>query len=67
MMENKKSGISVPLQQALKWYKAHAGNNSKDIFQASGAYIFRPDGNIPRDLPASIVKVTKVREFRKNV
>jgi len=64
-LQNKHSGISIALQQSLKWYKSHAGNNTKDILRASGAYIFRPDGNTPKDLPASIVRVTRGSEVEE--
>ena len=42
-------------------YKGFQGNNSKPEFQASGAYIFRPDGNTPTPVNSmattTIVKV----------
>ena len=45
-------------------YKGFQGNNSEDIFQASGAYIFRPDGDIPTPMAipinVTVVKVTKI-------
>ena len=55
-------------------YKGFQGNNSEDIFQASGAYIFRPDGNTPMPMATTanvtVVKVTflvYLKTFSKNV
>ena len=36
------TGVSSTLTQSLMYYVSHAGNNSEGIFQASGAYAFRP-------------------------
>ncbi|ESO84761.1 hypothetical protein LOTGIDRAFT_207233 [Lottia gigantea] len=44
-MENLEKKISIKLNQQLGYYIGHDGNNSKDEFVASGAYIFRPSSN----------------------
>ncbi len=38
---------AVGLQPSFAYYKGHVGNNSMADFRASGAYIFRPDGQTP--------------------
>ncbi|RWS08571.1 lysosomal alpha-mannosidase-like protein [Dinothrombium tinctorium] len=37
-------GKFISAKQSFKWYQGMAGNNSKSVFRASGAYIFRPNG-----------------------
>jgi len=44
-MKNLESGVTSDLTQNLMYYQSFAGNNSKGIFQASGAYAFRPNGS----------------------
>ena len=42
---NLESGASTKITQVFCYYKSMAGNNSAPEFQASGAYVFRPDGD----------------------
>jgi len=42
--ENLESGASTKLSQVICYYKSMSGNNSAPQFQASGAYVFPPDG-----------------------
>lgn len=42
-MQNLERGITLPLIQDYLYYVGHPGNNSRPKFQASGAYIFRPN------------------------
>jgi lysosomal alpha-mannosidase len=52
---NLASGVSTPVVQQLMWYNSSTGNNLS--WQPSGAYIFRPNGTLPFNLPASAVSV----------
>ncbi|CAF1299677.1 unnamed protein product [Rotaria sordida] len=46
---NLKKNIVVPFTaQGFYWYTSFAGNNSRAEFQASGAYIFRPNSSDPQ-------------------
>ncbi|KAI4327749.1 hypothetical protein L6164_020175 [Bauhinia variegata] len=52
---NSRSGVSVPVQQSYLWY-----GSSDDADQASGAYIFRPNGAPPTIVSRSVpLKVTR--------
>lgn len=42
-MQNLERGVTLPLGQDYLYYVGHPGNNSQPKFQASGAYIFRPN------------------------
>lgn len=54
---NKYSNITVAVDQNLMWWRA----NSNSSVQASGAYIFSPDGTLPHDIsPFSIVNTSVV-------
>jgi lysosomal alpha-mannosidase len=44
-INNLESGINTKLSQTFCFYKSMVGNNSAGQFQASGAYIFRSDGD----------------------
>ena len=44
-MDNLETGVSTPISQVYCIYKSMAGNNSDGEFQASGAYIFRPESS----------------------
>ena len=57
MMENKVSKISTKVDQNFLWWNSSAGNVNST--QASGAYVFRPNGTAPFEVNGSIVK-TKV-------
>lgn len=46
-MQNLESSITISLSQDFVYYVGHKGNNSKSEFQASGAYIFRPNQSEP--------------------
>ena len=49
-LENLAQSVSLNITQQLLYYQGMAGNNSKGEFQASGAYIFRPNGTTPYDI-----------------
>jgi len=49
-VNNLKSNISSSIIQKFSVYNSFIGNNSESDFQASGAYIFRPQSDIPSDL-----------------
>merc|ERR550519_2171431 len=38
--------IDIDVKMELLFYKGHRGNNSEFELRASGAYIFRPDGDV---------------------
>ena len=65
-MDNKQSKVSAKIDQNFFWWNSSAGNNVNSS-QASGAYIFRPNGTSPHEINGSIVKtkVIKVREWNK--
>ena len=44
-IDNVDTGVSSMISQEYCYYKSMPGNNSQPEFQASGAYIFRPDGD----------------------
>ena len=59
-IDNKISKISAKVDQNFLWWNASAGNNVNSS-QASGAYVFRPNGTAPFEInPGSIVKTTVI-------
>ena len=42
-----KDGKSVPMNASFHYYKGMIGNNKDALHRASGAYVFRPDGQTP--------------------
>lgn len=56
-IKNKDNSISSPLKQYFCVYESMPGNNSEPVFQASGAYVFRPKNSTCQQL---IVKNFKV-------
>ncbi|KAK7113102.1 lysosomal alpha-mannosidase-like [Littorina saxatilis] len=44
-MTNLEKQISIDVTQSFNFYNAFGGNNSQPEFQASGAYMFRPNGS----------------------
>ena len=62
---NLESSMTASVQQSLLYYKAFKGNNAKDKTQASGAYIFRPNGSEPIVIGDSVkVQVIKVSNYQ---
>ncbi|KAG2549873.1 hypothetical protein PVAP13_9KG286900 [Panicum virgatum] len=51
-MFNSVSGVDLPIQQSFLWYRSSEGDSMDS--QASGAYIFRPDGNTPTIVSSSV-------------
>ncbi|CAD6212293.1 unnamed protein product [Miscanthus lutarioriparius] len=49
---NSASGVDLPVQQSFLWYRSSKGDALDP--QASGAYIFRPDGNTPTIVSSSV-------------
>uniref|UniRef100_A0A0A9CRF8 Alpha-mannosidase n=1 Tax=Arundo donax TaxID=35708 RepID=A0A0A9CRF8_ARUDO len=49
---NSVSGVDLPIQQSFLWYRSSTGDGMDS--QASGAYIFRPDGNTPTIISTSV-------------
>ncbi|KAE8010634.1 hypothetical protein FH972_006989 [Carpinus fangiana] len=62
---NAKTGVDVPIQQSYLWY----GSNSGFDGQASGAYIFRPNGSPPsivsRSVPLKVIRGPLVDEVHQ--
>ncbi|CAF3757591.1 unnamed protein product [Rotaria sordida] len=63
---NLKKNIVVPFTaQGFYWYTSFAGNNSRAEFQASGAYIFRPNSSDPQPVSTkrsiTCIKTTTVQ------
>ncbi|OIW09637.1 hypothetical protein TanjilG_28236 [Lupinus angustifolius] len=50
-MYNSRTGVDIPIQQSYLWYGSSEGDISDS--QASGAYIFRPNGSPPTVVPRS--------------
>ncbi|XP_027344930.1 alpha-mannosidase isoform X2 [Abrus precatorius] len=50
-MYNSRTGVNIPIQQSYLWYGSSNGDSDS---QASGAYIFRPDGSPPRIVSRSV-------------
>jgi alpha-mannosidase len=42
-MSNKKTGVSIPVEQSYCWYNGSSGITEEDPHMASGAYLFRPN------------------------
>ncbi|KAJ1295938.1 hypothetical protein BS78_01G260800 [Paspalum vaginatum] len=49
---NSVSGVDLPIQQSFLWYRSSEGDTADS--QASGAYIFRPDGNTPTTISSPV-------------
>lgn len=68
-IENLESKIKVDASQALLYYKSKVGSNIKPDNQASGAYVFRPDGNVNKINSGKaenvVVKGTLMTEVRQ--
>ncbi|KAI6671517.1 hypothetical protein NL676_006402 [Syzygium grande] len=66
-MFNTKTGVDVPVQQTYLYYASSVGD--ADNPQASGAYIFRPDGARPtivsRKVPLKVVRGPLVDEVHQ--
>uniref|UniRef100_A0A8C3W8Z6 Alpha-mannosidase n=1 Tax=Catagonus wagneri TaxID=51154 RepID=A0A8C3W8Z6_9CETA len=67
-IENLDENLLLPVRQAFYWYNASTGNN--ESFQASGAYIFRPDQQKPLLVShwakTHLVKTDLVQEVHQN-
>ncbi|KAK4416850.1 Alpha-mannosidase [Sesamum alatum] len=65
-MFNSKTGIDIPVQQSYLWYASSQGDTDP---QASGAYIFRPNGSPPsmvsRSVPLKIIRGPLVDEVHQ--
>ncbi|KAL0379122.1 UNVERIFIED_CONTAM: Alpha-mannosidase [Sesamum radiatum] len=63
---NSKTGIDIPVQQSYLWYASSQGDADP---QASGAYIFRPNGSPPsvvsRSVPLKIIRGPLVDEVHQ--
>ncbi|XVF59795.1 hypothetical protein PTKIN_Ptkin07bG0304500 [Pterospermum kingtungense] len=66
-MYNSRTGADVPLQQSYLWYGSSTGDASDS--QASGAYIFRPNGAPPtvvsRSVPLTVTRGPLVDEVHQ--
>ena len=56
-MANLVSKIDADVDQSFLWWNSSAGNNVNST-QASGAYIFRPNGTAPFEINGNIVDTT---------
>ncbi|KAF9622793.1 hypothetical protein IFM89_034028 [Coptis chinensis] len=65
-MVNIRTGVDIPIQQSYLWYGSSSGDMDS---QASGAYIFRPNGSPPvpisRSVPLKIVRGPLVDEIHQ--
>ncbi|KAK7376119.1 hypothetical protein VNO78_34973 [Psophocarpus tetragonolobus] len=61
-MYNSKTGVDIPIQQNYLWYESYSG------YQASGAYIFRPDGS-PKNVsgPTKVIRGPLVDEVHQKI
>ncbi|KAK6922587.1 Glycosyl hydrolases family 38, C-terminal beta sandwich domain [Dillenia turbinata] len=66
-MFNSKTGVDLPIQQSYLWYGSSAGDSEDP--QASGAYIFRPNGSPPtvvsRSVPLKVIRGPLVDEVHQ--
>ncbi|KAA8547520.1 hypothetical protein F0562_003949 [Nyssa sinensis] len=66
-MFNSKTGVDIPVQQSYLWYGSSGGDNTDP--QASGAYIFRPNGSPPvivsRSVPLKVIRGPLVDEVHQ--
>ncbi|KAL6642500.1 hypothetical protein ACP70R_020681 [Stipagrostis hirtigluma subsp. patula] len=64
---NSVSGVDLPIQQSFLWYRSSNGDALDS--QASGAYIFRPDGNTPtivsNSVPLKVIQGPLVHEVHQ--
>ncbi|ONK72632.1 uncharacterized protein A4U43_C04F21420 [Asparagus officinalis] len=64
---NYRTGVDIPIQQSYLWYGASTGDAADS--QASGAYIFRPNGAPPtavsRSVPMKIIRGSLVDEVHQ--
>ncbi|KAL1316028.1 alpha-mannosidase-like [Arachis hypogaea] len=65
-MYNSRTGVDIPIQQSYLWY-----GSSDESDQASGAYIFRPNGSSPsivsRSVSYKVVQGPLVHEVHQNI
>ncbi|XP_022739910.1 alpha-mannosidase-like [Durio zibethinus] len=65
-MYNSRTGVDVPVQQSYLWYGSSTGDADP---QASGAYIFRPNGAPPtvvsRSVPLKVIRGPLVDEVHQ--
>ncbi|GKV44092.1 hypothetical protein SLEP1_g51316 [Rubroshorea leprosula] len=65
-MYNTRTGVDVPIQQSYLWYGSSPGDSDR---QASGAYIFRPNGGPPnivsRSVPLKVIRGPLVDEVHQ--
>ncbi|KAE9614590.1 hypothetical protein Lal_00012122 [Lupinus albus] len=66
-MYNSRTGVDIPIQQSYLWYGSSEGDISNT--QASGAYIFRPNGSPPtvvsRSVPYKVIRGPIVDEIHQ--
>ncbi|KAF6993710.1 hypothetical protein CFC21_010565 [Triticum aestivum] len=66
-MFNSITGVDLPIQQSFLWYGSNNGDGADS--QASGAYIFRPDGSTPtvvsRSVPLKVIRGPLVDEVHQ--
>ncbi|KAK1303873.1 hypothetical protein QJS10_CPB11g01988 [Acorus calamus] len=65
-MSNYRTGVDIPMQQSYLWYGSSSGDENP---QASGAYIFRPNGAPPtvvsRSVPLRVIRGPLVDEVHQ--
>ncbi|XP_060071778.1 lysosomal alpha-mannosidase-like [Ylistrum balloti] len=62
-MQQLEDSLSIGLNQDYLYYLGYSGNNSKDDFQNSGAYIFRPNGSIATNFSQATLKTKEYVTF----
>ncbi|KAJ7526059.1 hypothetical protein O6H91_17G079900 [Diphasiastrum complanatum] len=72
--ENRRTKTNASIQQSYCWYNASDGNTSEGKYQASGAYIFRPNtstcfpvGDPDSYAPSTIIRGTLVDEIHQEI
>ncbi|KAK9120231.1 hypothetical protein Scep_018324 [Stephania cephalantha] len=70
---NKRNLIKASVEQSYKFYKGHIGNDNDPqvIPQASGAYVFRPNGTYPintdGEFPMTVLKGPVLNEVHQQI
>ncbi|OWF45656.1 lysosomal alpha-mannosidase-like [Mizuhopecten yessoensis] len=62
-MQQLEDSISIGISQDYMYYLGYHGNNSKDDYQNSGAYIFRPNGSLATNFSQTSLKTKEYITF----
>ncbi|XP_028121094.1 probable alpha-mannosidase At5g13980 isoform X2 [Camellia sinensis] len=68
---NTRSLVKESIEQSYSYYSAHDGSQDPEYFQASGAYIFRPNGIFPLtsegQIPLTVVRGPLLDEVHQRI